>query len=78
MTAVLLDAAEKRDFSDMEQLDRIERLISTREELEDYVALLLEKVEAASFPGNHLLDRVERLSRVLELANQQASAERER
>jgi hypothetical protein len=75
---VLLDAAEKRDFSDMEQLDRIERLISTREELEDYVALLLEKVEAACFPGTHLLDRVERLSRVLELANQQASAERER
>jgi hypothetical protein len=41
-------------------------LISTREELEDYIATLLQKTEGKMFPDRRLLDRIERLLSVLQ------------
>jgi len=46
-------------------------LISTREELETYIAILTQKVEGAAFSPGHLLDRLERLLRVLKRADQE-------
>jgi hypothetical protein len=66
LTEALLDSVQRTDFSNAAQLDRIERLISTRDELETYIAILIQKVEQAKFPGNHILDRLERLLRVLQ------------
>jgi len=57
-------------------LDRIERLISTRDELEDYIAVLVAKVEGKMFPHKELLDRIERLLRVLRRADQEKRAGR--
>ena len=55
----------------LDELDRIERLISTRDELEDYVAILTQKVKRERFPDAHLLDRLERLLRVLQRVAQE-------
>jgi hypothetical protein len=70
LTSVLLEEIEATDFPSAAQLDRIERLISTREELEDYIAILTRKVQGKMFPDRHLLDRIERLLIVLQRANQ--------
>jgi hypothetical protein len=66
LTATLLDEVQQTSFPSPAQLDRIERLISTREELEDYIAVLAEKVDGKKFPHGELLDRIERLLRVLQ------------
>jgi hypothetical protein len=66
LTQVLLDEVQRTDFPSAAQLDRIERLISTREELEDYIAILLQKTEGKMFPDRRLLDRIERLLSVLQ------------
>ena len=71
LTAVLLQEIQETAFPSAPQLDRLERLISTREELEQYMAGLAEKVEATSFPPAHLLDRLERLLRVLRRYDQE-------
>lgn len=75
LTEFLLDALERTNFSSAEQLDRIERLISTREELETYIAILMQKAEGMKFPGRHLLDRLERLLRVLQRVDEQTGSE---
>jgi hypothetical protein len=64
LTEFLLQEIQETAFPSAPQLDRVERLISTREELELYIACLTEKVEATSFPPRPLLDRLERLLRV--------------
>jgi hypothetical protein len=71
LTEVLLQEVQRTDFPSAPQLDRLERLISTREELEQYIAILTEKVQATTFPASHLLDRVERLLRVLRRFDQE-------
>jgi hypothetical protein len=76
LTEVLLDELEGTAFPSAAQLDRIERLISTRDELEDYVTLLTQKVEGKMFPDRHLLDRLERLLRVLQRVDQETSRKR--
>jgi hypothetical protein len=76
LTEVLLEGVRRAGFSSAGELDRIERLISTPEELEDYVGILLEKVEATRFPDHHLLDRLERLLRVLRRAEQEGQRAR--
>ena len=76
LTEVLLEAVERTNFSSAEQLDRIERLISTREELERYIAILMEKANGMTFPGRHLLDRLERLLRVLQRVDEETRSER--
>lgn len=65
-TEDLLHGIEKSEFPSAAQLDRIERLISTRDELEHYITLLTEKVQGKKFPADHMLDRLERLLRVLQ------------
>jgi hypothetical protein len=66
VTEVLLQQVQETAFPSAPQLDRIERLISTRDELELYIAVLAEKVEGTTFPAGQLLDRLERLFRVLQ------------
>jgi hypothetical protein len=66
VTELLLQQIQETAFPTVPQLDRIERLISTRDELELYIAVLTEKVEATSFPAGQMLDRLERLLRVLQ------------
>jgi hypothetical protein len=72
LAAILLDEVEQTAFPSISLLDRVERLISTREELEDYVGLLLDKVEGKIAPYRPLLDRIERLLSVLQQANESA------
>ena len=71
LTAILLDEIDATAFPSPEKLDRIERVISTREELEDYIAVLVGKVEGKMFPHKELIDRIERLLRVLQRADQE-------
>jgi hypothetical protein len=65
LTEVLLQKVEETDFPSAPQLDRLEQLISTREELVDYMAILTQKVEGTTFPPGPMLDRLDRLMRVL-------------
>ena len=76
LTEILLAAVERTDFPSAAELDRIERLISTREELEDYIGLLVQKVQGKAFADRHLLDRIERLLTVLQRLDQETPAER--
>jgi hypothetical protein len=76
LTEVLLDELEGTAFPSTAQLDRIERLISTRDELEDYLAILMQKVQGKMFPDRHMLDRLERLLRVLQRFDQETRSER--
>jgi len=69
LTEILLDEIEATAFPSAEKLDRVERLISTRAELEDYINVLVEKVHGKMFPHKELLDRIERLLRVLQRAD---------
>jgi hypothetical protein len=76
LTEVLLQQIERTDFPSTTQLDRIEQLISSREELEDYIAILLQKVQEKVFPDRRMLDRIERLLRVLQRVDQETRGER--
>lgn len=76
LTEVLLDEISETNFPSVMQLDRIERLISTREELEDYIGILMHTVQSTKFPAGHMLDRLERLLRVLQRVDQEARSER--
>jgi hypothetical protein len=71
LTEVLLDEVTETDFPSARVLDRIEGLISSREELETYIAVLTQKVEGKLAPDNRLLDRLERLLRVLQRVDQE-------
>lgn len=71
LTAVLLDEIEATEYPSKAHLDRVERLISTREELEDYIGILTQKVEGKLAPYSELLDRIERLISVLQQVDQQ-------
>ena len=66
VTEALLQQVQETAFPSAPQLDRIERLISTPDELELYVAVLTEKVAGTRFPAGQMLDRLERLLRVLQ------------
>jgi hypothetical protein len=76
LTEVLLDEISETSFPSVLQLDRIERLISTRDELETYIAVLTQKVEGKMAPDGRLLDRIERLLRVLKRVDQEADEDR--
>ena len=76
LTEMLLDDVQQTGFPRAAELDRIERLISTREELEDYIAILVQKVEETRFPGNQMLDRLERLIQVLQRYDEETRSER--
>jgi hypothetical protein len=71
LTALLLDEIEDTDFPSTSLMDRVERLISTRDELEDYIGLLIQKVDGKIAPYRPLLDRIERLLSVLQQADQE-------
>lgn len=66
LTEVLLQNLESAGFPSAGQLDRIERLISSRDELEEYIAILIDKADERRFQDSHLLDRLERLLQVLQ------------
>jgi hypothetical protein len=68
LTEALSDAVPRTDFSNAEQLDRIERLISTREEVHSHPH---SEGAGARFPGNHILDRLERLLSVLQRVDEE-------
>ena len=76
LTEILLDEISGTNFPSALQLDRIERLISTRDELETYIAVLTQKVEGKMAPDGRLLDRIERLLRVLKRVDQEADEDR--
>lgn len=76
LTDVLLDEVEGTKFPNPVQLDRLERLISSREELEDYIAVLTKTVAGARYPDRRLLDRLERLLRVLQRVDEESREDR--
>lgn len=76
LTEVLLGEIQETEFPSAGQLDRIERLISSRDELEDYIAILIAKVQGKISPHRELLDRLERLLRVLQRVDREARSER--
>lgn len=76
LTQILLDEVQRTGFPSPAQLDRIERLISTPEELEVYIAILLQKVQGKMAPDPQLLDRIERLLRVLQRVDQETRSKR--
>jgi hypothetical protein len=71
LTQVLLDEVEETTFPSAAQLDRLERLISSREELEAYIAILMQKVQEKISPDPQILDRLERLLSVLQRLDQE-------
>jgi hypothetical protein len=73
LTEDLLATLQETDSPSAEQLDRIERLISTRDELEVYVASLMKKVRGKMSPDRRILDRIERLLRVLQRIDEEAA-----
>jgi hypothetical protein len=75
LTGVLLDQIEATEFPSQALLDRVERLISTREELEDYIEVLTQKVDGRLAPFAELLDRIERLLSVLQRLDQEGRRE---
>jgi hypothetical protein len=76
LTDILLDELEATGFPSAVQLDRIERLISTREELESYLEILTRIVRRTQYPGSHILDRLERLLKVAQRFDQETQNER--
>ena len=75
VTETLLEEIQETRFPAAAQLDRIERLISTREELEDYIAILMQLVQETKYPAGHMLDRLERLLRVLQRVDREGRRE---
>ena len=71
LTRDLLDALQERNSPSPAELDRIERLISSREELELYIDTLSKNVRGKVAPDVRLLDRLERLLRVMQLVDQE-------
>jgi hypothetical protein len=65
LAEILLDDVRESAFPCAGQLDRLEGLISTREELEDYIDILTQKVQETRYPARHTLDRLQRLFAVL-------------
>jgi hypothetical protein len=71
LTRALLGSLQERNSPSPAELDRIERLISSREELELYIDTLSENVRGKVAPDSRLLDRLERLLRVIQLVDQE-------
>ena len=76
LAEILLSQIEESAFPAAAQLDRVEQLISTRDELETYIAILTDKVEAVNFPPASLVDRIQRLIRVLDRLDEEEQRER--
>lgn len=71
LTRALLGALKERNTPSPGELDRIERLISSREELQLYIDTLSKNVRGKVAPDVRLLDRLERLLRVMQLVDQE-------
>jgi hypothetical protein len=69
-TEDLLCELEESNFPTVALLDRIERMISTRDELDRYTAILNEKVRGEKFPTAHMQDRLLRLLELLQRLEQ--------
>jgi hypothetical protein len=76
LTEVLLSQIQESGFPSPAQLDRVEQLISRREELETYIAVLAQKVEGTSYAAAPMLDRIQRLIRVLQRFDEEEQSER--
>jgi hypothetical protein len=72
-TEDLLVTLQGTDSPSAAHLDRIERLISTREELEVYIASLMKKVHGKMSPDRRILDRIERLLGILQRVDQKGA-----
>ncbi len=58
----LMDQVREVQYPSVEILDRIERTLESRDQLEEYLGILFERVESCQYPSKQLLDRLERLS----------------
>lgn len=58
----LMKQVRESQYPSTEVMDRIERTLESREQLEEYMAILFERVERCEYPSKQLLDRLERLS----------------
>jgi hypothetical protein len=76
LTQALLGHIQESAFPAAAQLDRVEQLISTRDELETYIAILTQRVEASNYPPSSLVDRIQRLLRVLKRLDLEEQSER--
>lgn len=59
---ILMDQVREVQYPSVEILDRIERTLESRDQLEEYMGILFERVESCEYPSKQLLDRLERLS----------------
>jgi len=59
---ILMDQVREVQYPGVEILDRIERTLESRDQLEEYMGILFERVESCQYPSKQLLDRLERLS----------------
>jgi hypothetical protein len=66
MTDSFLREIEDSKFPNLNLLDRVESMISTREELERYTEILVAKATGDEHPSGDMLDRVERLLKMLQ------------
>jgi hypothetical protein len=67
LTERLLHQFEESEFPDLPLLNRIESMISTREELERYAEILVAKTQDEKLPPTaHMLDRTERVLKLLQ------------
>ena len=64
--ASLLSKVEDTRFPSTAVLDRIEGVISTPEDVEEYAEILLKKIESSRFPSPALLDRLDAIAAQLE------------
>jgi hypothetical protein len=55
---LVLDKIEADRYPSGELMDRLEAAVTSREELEGYLAVLLDKIEADHYPSKQMLDRV--------------------
>ena len=58
---MLMDRVRQDRYPSAQLLDRIEGLLTTPQQLVDYMDLLLDRIDESHYPSRQLLDRAERV-----------------
>jgi hypothetical protein len=59
---ILFEQIRHVQYPSVELMDRLERSLETREQLDEYMGILFDRVESCQYPSKQLLDRIERLA----------------
>jgi hypothetical protein len=63
--SMLLERVRRDRFPSAEDMNRIEAMLTSPEQLLDYLQVLFEKVEGVRHPSLQMLDRIQRLAAAL-------------